>query len=76
MSCHMHSFGRIYAYILNRCLSLLHSEFHFHPGQGNKIRHHFGYIVFECQFSQSVPITTNVVSLNPAQARCTRYNIM
>ena len=25
---------------------------------------------------QSVPITTNFVSLNPAQARCTRYNIM
>jgi hypothetical protein len=25
---------------------------------------------------QSVPITTNVVSLNPVQARCTRYNIM
>jgi hypothetical protein len=25
---------------------------------------------------QSVPITTNVVSLNPAQTKCTRYNIM
>jgi len=25
---------------------------------------------------QSVPITANVVSSNPAQARCTRYNIM
>ena len=25
---------------------------------------------------QSVPLTTNVVSLNSAQARCTRYNIM
>jgi hypothetical protein len=25
---------------------------------------------------QSVPITTNVVSSNPAQARCTRYSIM
>jgi len=25
---------------------------------------------------QSVPITTRVVSLNPVQARCTRYNIM
>ena len=25
---------------------------------------------------QSVPITTNVLSSNPAQARCTRYNIM
>jgi hypothetical protein len=25
---------------------------------------------------QSVPITTKVVGLNPAQARCTRYNIM
>jgi hypothetical protein len=25
---------------------------------------------------QSVPITTNIVSSNPAQARCTRYNIM
>ena len=24
---------------------------------------------------QSVPITTNIVSLNPALARCTRYNI-
>jgi len=24
---------------------------------------------------QSVPITTNVASSNPAQARCTRYNI-
>ena len=24
---------------------------------------------------QSVPITTNVVSLNPTRARCTRYNI-
>jgi hypothetical protein len=27
-------------------------------------------------FMQSMSITTNVVSLNPAQARCTRYNIM
>jgi len=25
---------------------------------------------------QSVPISTNVVSLNPAQPRCTWYNIM
>jgi hypothetical protein len=25
---------------------------------------------------QSVPITTNVVSSNPAYARCTRYNIV
>ena len=25
---------------------------------------------------QSVPITTNVVSSNPTQASCTRYNIM
>jgi hypothetical protein len=25
---------------------------------------------------QSVPITTNVVSSNPVQARCTQYNIM
>jgi len=25
---------------------------------------------------QSVPIITNVVSLNPAQAKCSRYNIM
>jgi len=25
---------------------------------------------------QSVPITTNFVSSNPTQARCTRYNIM
>jgi hypothetical protein len=25
---------------------------------------------------QSVPITTNVVSSNPVQVRCTRYNIM
>jgi hypothetical protein len=25
---------------------------------------------------QSVPITPKVVSLNPTQARCTRYNIM
>ena len=25
---------------------------------------------------QSVPITTKVVRSNPAQARCTRYNIM
>ena len=25
---------------------------------------------------QSVPITTNVVSSNPAQVRCTRYNII
>jgi hypothetical protein len=25
---------------------------------------------------QSVPITTNVVSSNPAQVRCSRYNIM
>ena len=25
---------------------------------------------------QSVPITTNVLSSNPAQTRCTRYNIM
>jgi len=24
---------------------------------------------------QSMPIITNVVSSNPAQARCTRYNI-
>jgi len=25
---------------------------------------------------QSVPITTNIVSLNPPQVRCTWYNIM
>ena len=25
---------------------------------------------------QSMPITTNIVSLNPVQARCTRHNIM
>ena len=25
---------------------------------------------------QSLPITTNVVSSNPVQARCNRYNIM
>ena len=25
---------------------------------------------------ESVPITTNIVSTNSAQARCTRYNIM
>jgi hypothetical protein len=25
---------------------------------------------------QSLPITTNVVNLNPANGRCTRYNIM
>jgi hypothetical protein len=25
---------------------------------------------------QSVPITNNVVSLNPVQARCIQYNIM
>jgi hypothetical protein len=25
---------------------------------------------------KSVPITTNVVSSNPSQAMCTRYNIM
>ena len=25
---------------------------------------------------QSVPISTNVVSTNPAKAMCTRYNIM
>ena len=25
---------------------------------------------------QSVPITTNIVSSNPTQARCTIYNIM
>ena len=29
-----------------------------------------------CAISESVPITTNVVSSNPAQARCTQYNIM
>ena len=27
-------------------------------------------------FMQSVPITSNVVSSNPTQARCIRYNIM
>jgi hypothetical protein len=27
-------------------------------------------------YLQSVPISTNVVSLNPSQPRCTRYNIM
>ena len=27
-------------------------------------------------FMQSVPITTNVVSSNPAQAMCTQYNIV
>ena len=33
---------------------------------------------FPTTYMQSVPITTNVVSLNPAQAMCTgtRYNIM
>ena len=27
-------------------------------------------------FIQSVPVATKVVSLNTAQSRCTRYNIM
>jgi len=27
-------------------------------------------------YLQSVPITTNVVSSNPVQVRCIRYNIM
>ena len=34
-------------------------------------------MVFDLQLPmQSVPITTNVVSSNPYQARCTQYNIM
>ena len=32
-----------------------------------------GFIII---YAISVPITTNVVSSNPAQVRCTRYNIM
>ena len=36
-----------------------------------------GIIVFYITFPmQSVPITTEVVSSNSAQASCTRYNIM
>jgi len=31
---------------------------------------------FITTYMQSVPITTNVVSSNPTQAKCTRYNIM
>jgi len=31
---------------------------------------------FTTTYMQSVPIITNVVSSNPAQTRCTRYNIM
>ena len=31
---------------------------------------------FTATYMQSVLITTNVVSLNPAQARCTQFNIM
>jgi hypothetical protein len=31
---------------------------------------------FTTIYAISVPITTNVVSLNPSQVRCTRYNIM
>ena len=30
---------------------------------------------FTTIYAISVPITTNVVSLNPSQVRCTRYNI-
>jgi len=31
---------------------------------------------FITTYIQSVPITINVVTLNPAQARCTPYNII
>jgi hypothetical protein len=33
-------------------------------------------VEFITTYMQSVPITTNVVSSNPAQAMCTRYNTM
>ena len=33
-------------------------------------------IIYDKKKKLSVPITTNVVSSNPAQARCTQYNIM
>jgi hypothetical protein len=33
-------------------------------------------MVVEFPNTYSVPITTNVVSSDPTQARCTRYNIM
>ena len=49
----------------------------------------FGVVIFICsllgcrsrdrmvvEFMQSVPITTSILSSNPTQPRCTRYNIM
>jgi hypothetical protein len=40
------------------------------------IQHYVITFVSDWRHMQSVPITTNVVSSNPAKARCTRYNIL
>jgi hypothetical protein len=44
-------------------------------GHGDRDRMVVGFIATNVPM-QSVPITTNVASLNLAQASCTRYNIM
>ena len=44
-------------------------------GRRGRDRMVFGFITSGLPM-KSVPITTNVMSSNPAQARCTRYNIM
>ena len=56
----------MYAYFVSHAIS-------------NKIEGHCGHdrmVVGFLTTYESVPITTNVVRSNPAQARCTRYNIM
>ena len=38
--------------------------------------HDYMVVAFKTTYALSVPITTNVVSSNPTQASCTRYNIV
>jgi hypothetical protein len=44
-------------------------------GRGRRSRNRM-VVGFTTTPMQSVPVTTNIVNSNTAQARCTRYNIM
>ena len=54
----------------------------YHVISGNLLTHSRAHCGLDCMVvglqlpMQSVPITTNIVSSNPAQAKCTQYNIM
>ena len=63
--------------MLTNCYTLALYFIHVHTYVPDWVRHGHVHMVVEFTLPmQLVPITTNVVSSNPAQASCARYNIM